>query len=116
VALSTAEAEYISLALGTQDALWGRTLLREIGLPQNLPTLLHEDNNSTMEMANKHKVNQRTKHIDVKFYFIHEDIKHKYIELIRYPSTEQLADLLTKGIPDKQLIYLLNLIGLQAST
>lgn len=44
VALSTSEAEYVALSLATQEAVWLRSLLSDIGVSLNGPTVLMEDN------------------------------------------------------------------------
>jgi len=50
VALSTAEAEYIALVSATQEAVCLRRLLTEKCNPLG-PTVLHEDNQSAMTLA-----------------------------------------------------------------
>ena len=43
-ALSAMEAECLALTEATQEAVWLRTLLEELKLPQTLPTPMQEDN------------------------------------------------------------------------
>lgn len=112
VALSTTEAEYIALALATQDALWIRSLLRQIGLSQRKPTIINENNNSAMELTKNSKINQRTKHFDVKHHFTREAAENNFIKIIRCSSEEQLTDILIKGLPEEKQNYLIRKIGL----
>ena len=51
VALSTAEAEYISLCSATQEAVWLRRLLHDINNHQEDPTIIKEDNQGTIAIA-----------------------------------------------------------------
>ncbi len=44
VALSTAESEYVALSVATQEAVWMRRLLTDLGVCQKVPTALMEDN------------------------------------------------------------------------
>ena len=44
VALSSTEAEYVTLCSAAQDTIWLRHLLSSIGFEQVSPTTLHEDN------------------------------------------------------------------------
>ncbi|OWY98282.1 reverse transcriptase [Phytophthora megakarya] len=44
VALSTAEAEYVALSLCTQETVWARTLLQEMGAIHNEATTIFVDN------------------------------------------------------------------------
>jgi hypothetical protein len=39
-----------------------------------------------------------TKHIDIQHYFIQEAIEGKLIQLVKTPTQEQLADILTKPL------------------
>lgn len=59
-------------------------------------------------ISSQEKEMQRTKHIDVKFKFV-RDIIAKGIVEVRYISTnEQLADIMTKGLPKATFEYLRN--------
>ena len=44
VALSSAEAEYMALSLCTQEVLWVRAMLKDLGHEQVEATLVWEDN------------------------------------------------------------------------
>ncbi|KAH9140730.1 hypothetical protein AeRB84_015057 [Aphanomyces euteiches] len=48
VALSTSEAEYISMSYGLQEALWLKSLLEELQLPIKLAIIVYEDNQSSL--------------------------------------------------------------------
>ena len=51
VALSTAEAEYVALAGATQEATWMRQLLQDLHHEQTEPTVIREDNQSAIAIA-----------------------------------------------------------------
>ena len=51
VALSTAEAEYIALSSASQECKWLRQLQTDIGITPTNPTILYEDNQSTIAMT-----------------------------------------------------------------
>jgi hypothetical protein len=51
VALSTAEAEYMSLAHAAQTAIWLRRLLNDLGLVQRSATKIFEDNQGCIAMV-----------------------------------------------------------------
>ena len=48
VALSTAEAEYMALASASQEAVWMRQLLLDLGIKHTAATLVFEDNRSAI--------------------------------------------------------------------
>ncbi len=50
-ALSAMEAECLALTEATQEAVWLRTLLEELKLPQTLPTPMQEDNQGTIALS-----------------------------------------------------------------
>jgi len=99
VALSSTEAEYIALCLASQEAIWLRKLLENIGFKQSDATTLYEDNQGTIALAKNPKSHSRTKHIDIKYHYVREAVEEKNIKLV-YCSTEgMIADILTKGLP-----------------
>ena len=51
VALSTVEAEYVALSCATQEVVWLRQLMSKLRLEQSKPTLIYEDNQSTISLA-----------------------------------------------------------------
>lgn len=111
VALSSCEAEYQGLAATTQEAVFLRSLLNEMGYPQSKPTTIGEDNQSCIKLATNPVMHKRSKHIDTKYHFIREKIDDNSIELMYVPSEDLAADLLTKALAqvkvDKHRQYLL---------
>jgi len=98
VATSLVEAEYVALANATKEAVWLRTLLKEVGYPQSQATIVHADNQGTIALAQNPTSHSRAKHINICFYFIRECIKRNEIKL-QYISTHQIvADILTKAL------------------
>ena len=67
VALSSTEAEYVSLCGATQEAIWLQVLLDGMGFTQKNATTIHEDNQGAITFAKNPAHHSRTKHIDVKF-------------------------------------------------
>ena len=51
VAKSTTEAEYVALSQATQEAIWLRRLLCDLGCKADGPTLRNEDNQGAIEVA-----------------------------------------------------------------
>lgn len=98
VSLSSTEAEYLALAKGICEAKWLRCLLNEIGHPCNSPTIMHEDNQSCIKVAEEPREHKRMKHIDVKYNFIRESVANKEIKLKYISTNDQIADIMTKGL------------------
>ena len=107
VALSTMEAEYVALAHATKEAIWFRSLLGELGLLPDGPTLLTTDNLAAISFAQDHQFHARSKHIDIRHYFVRERVLDSTIRITHCSSEDNCADILTKPlgriIHEKQL-------------
>jgi hypothetical protein len=119
IALSTTEAEYIALSQAIRELLPMRELFQEVGHALNLkcaiPTILHstvfEDNNGALSIATSPKISPRTKHIAVKYHHFRSKIgPDKGIIIQRINTTEQKADIFTKGLGIQQFAYIRKLV------
>lgn len=106
VALSTAEAEYMCLAAGTQEAVYLRQLLGDLGFTHEGPTTIFEDNQACIAMSKKAGDHSRAKHIDVRYHFVRERQAMGEILVTYVPTEHQLADLLTKPLDRNKIEYL----------
>ena len=99
VTLSTSEAEYVTMAQGAKTALFTRAVLAFLQ-PQLVGRIidLFENNQGAIAMAVNSISGGRTKHIDVRYHFIRELVKHKAIAIKYTESRNQHADILTKAI------------------
>lgn len=98
VSLSSTEAEYIALAGGICEATWLQSLLTEMGIDCGGATVIYEDNQSCIKVAEEPKEHKRMKHIDVKYNFIRDSISCGKIKLKYIPTGDQIADIMTKGL------------------
>ena len=99
VTLSTNEAEYVAIAQGAKTALFTRVVLAFLQ-PQLVGRMidLFEDNQGGIATAENPISGGRTKHIDVRYHFNRELVKHKVIAIKYTDSRNQHADILTKAI------------------
>ena len=102
VAKSTCEAEYIAASETTALTLWLHSLLTEVRLPTRKPTL-HVDNTAAVQMAKSMGATKRRKCIDVRYHYLHDTVQRGRMSIMRIPSHEQYADILTK--PLKATLY-----------
>jgi len=63
VATSSVEAEYVTLANATKEAVWLRTLLKEVGYSQSQATIVHANNQGAIALAQNPISHSRAKHI-----------------------------------------------------
>ena len=66
-----------------------------------MPTILHDDNQSAIKIAEGNGVNNRTKHIDIKYHFVRDTVRDKVISINYCPTEEMIADSLTKPLTHK---------------
>jgi hypothetical protein len=110
VALSSTEAEYVSVTSASQEALWLKSLLEELGFNQEC-IKIYEDNEACINLSKNPQEFKRTRHIQVKYHFIRSHVKDQNIKLVYVPTKDQLADFLTKGVSGPRLSELLKKIG-----
>ncbi|KAM1470398.1 hypothetical protein ACFX11_041122 [Malus domestica] len=111
VALSTAEAEYISASEATAQAIWLRFVLEDFGELQVDVTPLQCDNTSAISISKNPVFHQKTKHIDRRYHFIKDALQQGIIDLVYCPSKEQVADIFTKALPKDRFNYLRDKLG-----
>jgi hypothetical protein len=98
VALSSTEAEYICLSSGTATVLWYRSILEELGFQQKQATIISQDNQSAIRIAESKKQAPGVKHISIRYHFIRDKIASKEIQLKAISTSEMVADLFTKNL------------------
>ncbi|KAL4335379.1 hypothetical protein GQ457_07G009100 [Hibiscus cannabinus] len=115
VTLSTCEAKYVAAEVATCvcHAIWLRKLFKEINFIQHEATQIYIDSKSTIELAKNLVHHERSKHIDVRFHFIREQVREKNIELIHVKSEDQFADIFTKPLSTKLFEKFKKLIGMK---
>jgi len=109
VALSTAEAEYMALSAATQEALHLRQILPFLQIDISSATVIYEDNDSALKLAQNPVHQERTRHINIRYHFIRENIVSKEIMVERVVSKQNLADLLTKAIDNSVYQHLIDM-------
>ncbi|KAJ9549008.1 hypothetical protein OSB04_021551, partial [Centaurea solstitialis] len=96
-ARSSTEAEYRALADTSQELIWLRSLLSDMGAPQLSPTLLWCDNTSAIQIAHNDVFHERTKHIEIDCHFVRQHVVRKTIQLQSISTDDQPADIFTKA-------------------
>jgi hypothetical protein len=75
IALSTAGAEYMAASRASQEVVYRRRLLNNLGFTQSNPTIINEDNKAAIMWSESPVGFERERHIDLRKYFVHEKIK-----------------------------------------
>ena len=98
VARSTAEAELVALDLAAREALWLRKLKIELGIGEGSNIKIHEDNEAAIAISAEHRRTQRTKHIDIQYFAISDDVLTGRLSVAPVASSENTADIFTKAL------------------
>lgn len=98
VALSTSEAEYMAASEAARHLAWVRDFLFDIFHQQERPTPFYIDSTSAVSVITENAIKKRSKHIDRRYHHIREQHQAGKIDIIRIPTTEMLADFLTKPL------------------
>jgi len=103
VALSTSEAEYVALNLATQEVEWlQKMLIIDLKAASQQPTTLMEDNQGAIAIARNPVAHVHTKHIDIRYHYIHEAMQNGIVNLCYCPTEVMIADILTKPVPKER--------------
>ncbi|MBW0502337.1 hypothetical protein O181_042052 [Austropuccinia psidii MF-1] len=100
--MSSAKVEYNALTECSQDLLWLKQLIYEISTMECSGTLL-SDNQSAIAIASNQIYHHGTRHINFRLHFIRDLIEKSKIQLKYLPTTDMVADSLTKNFPTQKL-------------
>ena len=97
VTKSSTEAELVALSDESGALIDIKSFLISQGYEVSL--IIAQDNQSTISMiSNAKRESLRTKHINIRYYWLKERIDANEFKLIYVPTSDMLADLLTKAV------------------
>ena len=109
ISLSTMESEFIAITEAAREMVWLGHIFEECvsvhivreSLP---PYVLYSDNQAAIEFSSSPIENHRSKHINVRYFFV-RDLVYKGVFDLRYVrSKDNLADPFTKAITKHDLM------------
>ena len=101
VALSSAEAEFMAYKEAIKQSIYLNLFIKEIDtiFPVfNKTNIVYTDSQSAIELAKNPTYHARTKHVDIRYYFVREKVENKEIEFVYQPTATLLADNFTKAV------------------
>ena len=98
VTLSSTEAEYVVQTHAAKEAIWLRNFVNEIQGNSSSPLTMLCDNQGVIALAKDNKFHSRTKHIDLRYHFIHEAVEDNKIRVKYIPTSENVADIFMKPL------------------
>ena len=114
VALSTTEAEYIALSFDIREVI---AIIHRMNGLKSQGLILHsstplgkyrtfEDNMSCVKMTNYHIFRPRTNYFALRLHHFHSHIIKTIITVEHISTKDQIADIITKPLPNPQFCHL----------
>lgn len=94
------------MAQTAADLVWIHQLLSKLHMPLHPPHVLWCDNRSAMALASNPVFHARTKHIELDYHFVRDQVLANKLVLYFITSTAQIDDVFTKGFLSLVLIFL----------
>ena len=94
--------------------LWLCSLISEAFGTLKDTTVMFCDNQSAIALACDHWYHACTKHIDVRYHFIHWVVEQGVVRLVYCPTEDMVANILTKALPSPKVKHFTTSLGLHA--
>ncbi|GJV32074.1 retrovirus-related pol polyprotein from transposon TNT 1-94 [Tanacetum coccineum] len=114
-AISSTEAEYISLFGCCAQVLWIRSQLTDYGLGFNKITM-YCDNKSDIALCCNNVQHSRSKHIDIIYHFIKEQVGNGVVELYFVNTEYHLVNIFTKALGQERIKFFIDKLGMRIFT
>lgn len=115
VSISSTESEYYALSETAREVQWLIRLLTDFNVIYDDAIEIHCDSQSCIKMIQNEKFSSRTKHIDVRCHHIKESIRNKEVKLSYCPTSENVADMLTKLLAGPKISFFREMANLRNS-
>jgi hypothetical protein len=104
VATSTTYSEIIALSDLCKQLVWILALLTQLNFPQRTVPV-YEDNQPALDSLIAHRNSQRTRHYEIRYFWVRELMdERKIIDLIKVHTTQNYADYWTKILPKNEML------------
>jgi len=113
VALSTCETEYVAATTSACQSVWLKNIMTQISFNLDVPIEIYVDNVSAINLEKNPVFHQRSKHIDIRYHFLRDQVGKNMIKLEYCRSEYQIADILTKQLKIDAFIKLRDLLSMK---
>lgn len=114
VALSSCEAEYIAASLCACQAIWLINLIDEMIGEDHGAVTMRIDNMSAINLAKNPISHGKSKHIEMRFHYLREQVTNGRLILQHCRSEDQVADIMTKAVQTDVFKRLRDMMGLNS--
>jgi hypothetical protein len=94
------------------EVVWLRKLIFDLfdQIPES--TIIYCDNQSCIRLSEHPVFHERSKHIEIKYYFIQDKVQEGVVKLKYIPTNEQTTDILTKPLSRIKFAYFREKMGI----
>ena len=111
IALSTAEAEYVSAASCCSQLLWVKYQLEDYSrFEQNIPVFC--DNTSAINLTKNPIQHSKAKHIEIRYHFIRDYVQKGIFDITFVDTDHQWVDIFTKALAEERFNFIKENLGL----
>lgn len=89
----------MSLAEGAKEAIYLQSFLTELGFKDIARMIIYNDNSEAKMLAVNPVFYDRSKHIDIKYYFVWEAVKNQQLKIQHISTSDMTTDIFTKALP-----------------
>ncbi|CAI7787726.1 unnamed protein product [Closterium sp. NIES-54] len=112
---SSCEAEIYAGAMAAQELRWLTYLLTDLGEVPRSPLVLYVDNKAMLALCQEHRLEQRTKHIALRYFLARELQQRGQLRLAYVASQANTADVFTKALQPCDHQRFCTVLGLDAT-
>ena len=82
----------------TREMVWLQSFVKDLDIMTPMPMPMHCDNKTTIFISGNLAFHEKTKHTEIDCHVICDNVLMRVISTPHVPSSDQLADILTKNI------------------
>lgn len=117
VALSSTEAEYISMSEATKEAIWLGYIWNHISSKtKESPITIKVDNQGAIFMAKNSSSSRRTKHVDIRYHFVRDQVQAGKVKFEYCPTEDMEADIFTKPLARLKFEHFRDKMGVRCAS
>jgi len=94
-------------------AIEKNNIMTQIGFNLDVPIKIYVDNVFAINLAKNPGFHQRSKHIDIRYHFLRDQVGKNMIKLEYCISEDQIADIFTKPLKIDAFIKLRDMFGMK---
>ena len=111
VSLSTTEVEYIAACSASCETIWLWKLMSSLFDTELDTTVILCDNQSFIEMTKNPLFHDKSKHIEIQYFYIRDMVQKEAIKLQYVSFNEKVVDVLTKSLSRVKFEYFHDKLG-----